>query len=88
MTLDEVAERAGVKRGTIGGWLSGVSPRNLDDARKVAASLDVSFHYLCFGCEESDALVAVQAAPTTVVLDGLFRLRLERIEKNTDGGCR
>jgi transcriptional regulator with XRE-family HTH domain len=85
LTLDEVASRAGVKRGTIGGWLSGVSPRNLEDARKVAGVLGVSFHYLCFGCEETDPLVTLKTAPSTVVLDGTFRLKLERIEGRGSG---
>lgn len=40
-SVAEVARRSGVKKSTIGEWLSGRNPRKLADLKKVALVLDV-----------------------------------------------
>lgn len=80
LTPEQLAEISGVRRTTLSDWLAGTSPRNLEDARRVARNLGVTLHYLLFGQDEQDVLALLRTVPTTLVLEGVYRVRLERIE--------
>jgi transcriptional regulator with XRE-family HTH domain len=75
LTIKAVAEATGIPRTTLGDWISaGNIPRNLSQVRKLARYLGVSIEYLLFG-EGGPDLGGSEA----VILDGIFRVRLERI---------
>jgi len=84
LTIEDVAVATEIKRATIGDWLAGTSPRNMQDARTVARYLGVTFHYLCFGHSEDDVSAIINSAPTEMILDGIFRLRLEKIKSGSN----
>ena len=51
-SLATLARRSGVPKTTIHGWTTGRAVQDLNQLRKVASILEVSVHYLIFGCED------------------------------------
>lgn len=55
ITLTALAKRSQVPKQTINDWLSGTSPRNLQDLLKVATALDLSIDALIRGNASNDS---------------------------------
>ena len=53
LTTKSLSAEIEIPEGTIKTWLSGSAPRSLEDVRRVAQFLNVSFEFLIFGNEES-----------------------------------
>ena len=75
-----LSKRSGVKRSTLVGWLNGSHPRSLNELLKAARALSVSFEYLCFGKESDDLGSVLNQAAKKIVLDGYYRIKLERLD--------
>jgi transcriptional regulator with XRE-family HTH domain len=80
ITATALAEKAQVSRSTLGGWKLGVQPQDMNDVRKVAHSLGCSFEYLVFGEEDRDLKRLLDSSPKTSTIEGIFRIKMERIE--------
>jgi hypothetical protein len=63
-------------------WLAGTSPRDLRQCRRVAKYFGVSLEYLLFG--EDEAEVVTTNGDCHLILDGVFRLRLERVKEEEE----
>lgn len=75
LTMASLAKKTGVSRSTLNDWTQGSSPRSLSDLRAVARYLEVPLEYLLFGDGSPDR------SNSTLILDGVFKLRLERIQE-------
>lgn len=77
MSALELSRSSGVPNSTIATWLAGSSPKRVEQTSDVARVLGVPLHILLFDEPEPNS------APTTeekeVVLDGLYRLKLEKV---------
>jgi transcriptional regulator with XRE-family HTH domain len=80
ITAIALAEKAQVSRSTLGGWRLGVQPQDMNDVRKVAHALGCTFEYLIFGEEDCDLKRLLESAPKTSTIEGIFRVKIERIE--------
>ena len=80
ITSKALAAKAKVARSTLGGWLHGVQPLDLNDVKKVAHALGCTFEYLVFGKEDRDLSRAINGAARSIVLEGVYRIRIEAIE--------
>src|SRR3989338_10735419 len=49
MTAAEVSRKSGVSKQVLSLWLTGSSPKNIEQVKKVAAVLGTSVDHLCFG---------------------------------------
>ncbi len=77
-TAKKLSELAQVKPTTISTWLlTGSRPRNIEDVAAVASVLEVSLNHLLFG--EADEPNDLNTLQTTTVLEGLYKLKLERV---------
>lgn len=79
LTLRAIYEQSGVPRSTLSDWLAGSTPKNLRQLRAVAKVLGVTFELLACGDEEKDHEVILNSMPRSLVLDGHFKIRIERI---------
>lgn len=52
LTIRKLASITGINHQTLSEWKVDRTPRNMNDVKKVAKALDVTFHYLMFGEEE------------------------------------
>lgn len=79
ITAKQLAKEAGgISASTISTWLlPGSRPRNIEDVAAVAEVLGVSMNHLLFGdAEEPQDLLTL---PAEAILEGVYRLKLERI---------
>ena len=81
-----LAAKARVARSTLGGWLHGVQPLDLNDVKKVAHTLGCTFEYLVFGEEDSNLTRALNSAARRIVLEGVYKIRIESIEGSKING--
>jgi len=79
VSLAKLARESGIPPQTLHHWTTGRKSINPDQLKKVAATLEVSMHYLMFG--ESDP----HEVPATEILKEIFsgdvRVTLHRIER-------
>jgi transcriptional regulator with XRE-family HTH domain len=80
LTIAELSRTSGVGRSTIQGWLHGARPRDLQDVKRVANTLKVTFEFLCLGQEDRDLSKALSQAARKIEVEGLYYVRLERLE--------
>ena len=80
LNAKSLAVKAKVARSTLGGWLSGVQPHDLNDVKRVAHALGCTFEYLVFGEEDRDLARAINGAARSIVLEGVYRIKIESIE--------
>lgn len=76
MTATKLAKLSGVSKSTISDWLTGTSPRNIEQVKAVANVLNVTLDELCFGKDEnklSDFREEINA--------GVFEVVLRRVKK-------
>lgn len=79
MTLKEVSIATSVPSSTLSEWLNNRSPKNPEQALKVAQYLEVSLHYLLFGEEDHQE-------PLTKIMkedffSGTFEINIKRIKQ-------
>lgn len=67
-----------IPEGTLKTWLAGSAPRSLEDVRRVAQYLNVSFEYLIFGDEESIERLSLKKNSCDLIL----HLRVESVDKD------
>ena len=79
LTLRDLAKRSGIKPSTLGDWLAGASPRDMRQVRSVAKVLGVTFELLACGDEEVSFERALNSMPRALVLQGDFRIKIEKI---------
>ena len=84
LTAAQLARRSGVSRQTISDWLTGRSPRNIEQVKKVADVLGLTVDQLCFGPNGKGS-----TAPDNEMeqfgdewFGGLFEIRLRRVKSN------
>lgn len=80
LTAKALAEKSGVPRSTIGGWVNGISPSKLHDVRKVARTLGCSFEYLIFGSEETGDVLIPSKSIRSATFENIHRITIEFIE--------
>ena len=79
ITLRGLARRTGISVSTLAGWISENSnPSNLKQVSIVADALEVSLDYLVYG--EREIELDLKQTRGDVILDGIYRLRLERLD--------
>ncbi len=64
-SLSTLARRSGVPKTTIHGWTTGRAVQDLNQLRKVASTLEVSLHFLAFGCEDPHSRAVRNPGPET-----------------------
>ena len=79
MSIASLADIANIPASNIKTWLAGSSPRNLNDLRVVAQILKIEFEHLLF--EDLEKLPE-EIQEDDVVLDGMYKIRLERVHKD------
>jgi transcriptional regulator with XRE-family HTH domain len=80
-SISELGRRSGVPLSTLSTWLlPEARPSDPQQIEKVASALGTSMHYLLFGEPENKNLE--EFFPGQVVLDGFFRVRIEKILKD------
>ena len=78
MTTTQLARTAGVPQSTLATWLvSGAKPKDPEQVAKVSRVLGISLHQLLF--DEPEQAHPLTGIETEIVLDGFYRLRLERV---------
>lgn len=76
----QLAKLSGVSLSTINGMLDGKKSYSTENLIAIADTLDISLDRLLRDEEKSSG---VESFPTTQVLDGFYRLRLEKIDVPT-----
>lgn len=79
ISLAQLARTCGVPTQTLHGWTTGKSVANLDQLKKVASALQVSFHELIFG--EPDPFETPGEEILKEIFSGDVRVTLHRIER-------
>jgi transcriptional regulator with XRE-family HTH domain len=78
LSIEKLAQKTGVPSSTIKTWLSGSAPRKLEDVRKIARFLDVSFEFLCFG-ETTEQEFIISEEHLEQLFSGLLKVKIERV---------
>jgi transcriptional regulator with XRE-family HTH domain len=79
LTLAKLSRDSGVPTQTLHGWTIGKAAANLDQLRKVASALEISFHELAFG--EPDPFEHSGEEILKELFSGDVRVTLHRIER-------
>lgn len=74
----ELSRTSGVPNSTIATWLAGSAPKRPEQIADVARIFGVSLHTILFDEPEPNASLAFEEE-REVVLDGYYRLKLERV---------
>lgn len=77
ISIRRLGEATGVPPSTIKTWLTGASPRSLEDVRAVARYFGVSMEFLVFG-ETDAAPQSLQELPLEEVFSGWLRVDIKR----------
>ena len=79
ITAKELATQTGISPSTLSSWtIKGAKPRNIDDVALAAEVLGVSLNTLLF--DEAEIPSDLLAVNATTILEGTFRLKLEKID--------
>ncbi|MBY0316333.1 MAG: helix-turn-helix domain-containing protein [Bdellovibrionales bacterium] len=78
ITVTELAKKAGVPKATVHAWIGGREPK-LQQLRKVASALEMSFHKLAFG--ENDPHEIDSEVLLREIFSGDVRVTLHKIER-------
>lgn len=86
MSALELSRSSGVPNSTIATWLAGSAPKRPEQLASAAKCLGIGLHELLFDEPEPNA-APISEEKGEVILDGLYRLKLERISiKKGNGG--
>ncbi len=80
LSFKQLASMSGVKRSSLQDWGQGISPRNLDDLKRVAEALNVDFSYLIFGQDahtKQSVEDVLNSIPTKVIHSGWAKVTIE-----------
>ncbi|MGK5083264.1 helix-turn-helix transcriptional regulator [Bdellovibrionota bacterium FG-1] len=86
-TQSQLSKNSGIPLSTLSTWLLPKSkPRDPEAVFKVANALGVTLEELLFDQRPVEREVTLEALPLEKLLDGLYRIRLERVifNKNTE----
>jgi len=75
LTFKQLSEMSGVPASTIKTWSSGIEPKSMTAARKVARALGVSVEYLVFGASDKQQTLA--ELMTTQLFSGWCKVTIE-----------
>jgi transcriptional regulator with XRE-family HTH domain len=78
LTTKSLSTETEIPEGTLKTWLAGSAPRSLEDVRRVAQFLNVSFEFLIFGNEESIERLNIGKNSCDLIL----HLRVESVDKD------
>ncbi|MEY4064885.1 MAG: hypothetical protein RIR26_1093 [Pseudomonadota bacterium] len=78
LTTKSLSAETEIPEGTLKTWLAGSAPRSLEDVRRVAQFLNVSFEYLIFGNEDSIERLNSRKNSCDLIL----HLRVESVDKD------
>ncbi len=83
LSIAQLSRLCGVPTQTLHGWTTGKAAANLDQLKKVATALEISFHELAFG--EADPFEASSGEILKEIFSGDVRVTLQRIERKKRG---
>lgn len=79
LSIKELAKQCGVSASTISTWLTtNGSPKSPEHVASVARCLGIPMHTLLFDMPEPTE-ASIEQAQTDVVLEGYYKLRLEKV---------
>lgn len=80
LTTTKLSKLTKIPNSTLSTWLTpGVKPKDPEQVATVAEALGVTMFELLFGEREDERDLAVENLELEPVLDGLYRLRLEKV---------
>ena len=79
LTASKLASRSGVSKQVLSLWLSGGSPRKIEQVKKVADYFATSVDHLCFGVGMEKAQTINQTIPDDEWLSGVFEIKVRRV---------
>ena len=79
LTLKEISKGTGVPASTIAEWTNNRSPKNPEQAQRVAGYLGISLHHLFFG--EEDREEPISKLLKEDVFSGTFEITIKRLKK-------
>ena len=84
LTAAQLSRKSNVPKNTISDWLSGNSPRDISQVKRVAEALNVSLDFLCFGESErvaTEKITDLEELLGDQWIGGMFEVRLRRVKK-------
>ena len=83
MTPAELARKSGVSKQVLSSWLGGTKPKNIEQLKKVADSLNISIDHLAFGNGNEKAPPGPDGFDSSESgwIAGLFEVRIRRIKR-------
>ena len=79
LSASKLATALGIPSSTIGDWLSGRVPRNLDQIRQVADFFKVSTHELLFNEPDPRSLISEILEGGTEIHSGIYEIIVKKI---------
>jgi transcriptional regulator with XRE-family HTH domain len=80
LTVKELSKEAGVPVSTLHEWMSGRSPRNIVQAKKVANHLGISLNRLLFDQAEEHEAISLESVIKDEIFSGVFEITLKRVK--------
>jgi transcriptional regulator with XRE-family HTH domain len=81
LSAAKLAKRSGVSKQVLSLWLSGGSPKNIEQVKKVAQVFGISVDHLCFGDGIADRRATFESAPEGEWLGGIFEVKFRRLKR-------
>jgi transcriptional regulator with XRE-family HTH domain len=78
ISASELSKEIDIPKSTISDWLSGTSPKNISQVKRVADYFDVSLDYLCFGEKKNKTEISEYKDEINA---GIFEVVLRRVKK-------
>lgn len=79
ITAAQLARKSGVSKQVISTWLNGVSPRRIEQVKKVADVIGITVDELCFGASNPESLIKMSTL-NDEWLSGVFELKVRRLK--------
>jgi transcriptional regulator with XRE-family HTH domain len=80
LSATQLAKRSGVSKQVISLWLSGGSPRKLEQVKQVAAVLGTTIDNLCYGNAIEENKNGFTQIPDDDWISGVFEIKLRKIK--------
>lgn len=83
MVAAELARKSGVSKQVISLWLAGTKPKNVEQVKRVADSLDVTVDHLLFGTGvevKHNAAAGLDVLLSDEWISGAFEIKIRRIK--------
>lgn len=77
LTYKQLGEATGISPNTIKTWISGSTPHRLEDVRRVARYLEVSFEFLVFGADDNQLPKSLEEIVTKSIYKGWVKISVE-----------